>query len=156
MLNLNKKQSQASACELKRDANGGDVAPGPSSLGPWNLRHAGVPQLSTCLRLLTCLRGGFLSYSATSVIPAWLEIIQLWRHRISNRSACSSGHEFLHHGEISLGKFWKQGEMLKEFGEDCFLHGKFWVQLSCNPNLEKLENFVCVGGGGGVGSMVPH
>lgn len=38
--------------------------------------------------------------------------------------------------------------MLKEFGEDCFLHGKFWVQLSCNPNLEELENFVCVEGWG--------
>ena len=46
MLNFNKRQSQASVCELKRDTNGGDEASDPSFLGPWDLRQAGIPQLA--------------------------------------------------------------------------------------------------------------
>lgn len=46
MLNFNKRQSRASVCELKRDATGGDEASDPSFPGPWDLRHAGIPQLA--------------------------------------------------------------------------------------------------------------
>lgn len=46
--------------------------------------------------------------------------------------------------EISPEKFWKQVEMLKEFGEDGFLHGQFWMQLSYAPKLDSLENILGV------------
>lgn len=102
-------------------------------LDSWNLCHNRTTHFAV-LKAASILHGGFSSCSSANVLWAWLEITQLWKHRTSNWFSGFSMHKFLHSREISLGKFWKQVEMLKEFGEDCFLHGQFWVHLSFTPN----------------------
>ena len=76
----------------------------------WGCSHASTVDSSPLPPLMDCRLG--------------LELFNC-KDTISNWAACFSMHKFLHNREISLGKFWKQVEMLKEFGEDCFLHGQF-------------------------------